>query len=81
MNIIVTLRPTAKFYCYSLKTLKECALSILTLCNLNHNDDRKGNDDYDVIEGCSLEYKAFHTITYTNAWNQGDDNVITSMAL
>ena len=79
MNVIVTLRPTIKFYCYSIKTLKECALSILTLCNRNHNDDRRGNDDYDANESYSLEYKAFHTIIYTNVWDQGDDNVTTNM--
>ena len=39
IHILVTLRPTTKFHCYSIKTLKECALTVLLLCN-NDADDR-----------------------------------------
>ena len=86
INILVTLRPTTKFHCYSIKTLKECGLSVLLLCN-NYDDDddrdrypcynnsnnnnMRGEICLDDDERYYIEDKAFHTIIYANAWKQG----------
>lgn len=52
MNILVNLRKTKKFFCYSIKTLKECGLSVLELPSSQY----------------SIELKAYHTLFYTQAW-------------
>lgn len=83
INILVTLRPTTKFHCYSIKTLKECALMVLLLCNNDDDRDKclcyNNNNTIHVVDHdkrYNIEDKAFHTIIYANAWKQGKNQPI-----
>lgn len=90
INILVTLRPTTKFHCYSIKTLKECGLTVLLLCN-NDDDDRdrypcyNNNNNNNNMRGeiwrYYIEDKAFHTIIYANAWKQGKTNHVINLVI